>query len=86
MYGAEGGQWYKGIVHHFEGAIEWDGTVHEVTFVRDGAHDDDIDTALYAKYGTGSATHGITNATARSTTLRIEPPLRSDRCEKLRRC
>lgn len=72
MYGVEG-QWYKGIAHHFEGAIEWDGEVHEVSFRRDSSHDEEIDTALYAKYGTGYATHGITNATSKQATLRIEP-------------
>lgn len=72
MYGLEG-QWYKGIAHHFEGAIEWEGRPREVSFIRDSSHDAEVDTAFFAKYGDGSPTRGITNATSKQATLRIEP-------------
>lgn len=70
--GAEGG-WYKGVVRHHEGAIAWDGTTREVSYVPDDTADDRIDAAYFAKYGTGSPSRAITNAAARATTLRVEP-------------
>lgn len=70
--GAEGG-WYKGVVRHHEGAISWDGKTREVTFVPDATADDQLDAAYYSKYGNGAPTRAITNATAKATTLRVEP-------------
>ncbi|GAA1162008.1 hypothetical protein GCM10009630_70380 [Kribbella jejuensis] len=70
--GAEGG-WYKGVVRHHEGAISWDGETRDVTFVPDDTADDEIDAAYFTKYGNGSSTRAITNATAKPTTLRVEP-------------
>lgn len=72
MYGTQG-QWYKGVAHHFEGAIEYGGPVREVAFVRDSSHDDAIDEALYAKYGRTRYTDGVTNELSKQATLRIEP-------------
>lgn len=72
MYGVDG-QWYKGIAHHFEGAIEWDGHLRDVSYIRDCSHDAKVDAAFFAKYGDGSPTQGITNATSKQATLRIEP-------------
>ncbi|MEV0803979.1 DUF2255 family protein [Kribbella sp. NPDC050281] len=70
--GVEGG-WYKGVMHHHEGAISWDGKTREVTYTPDATVDDQIDTAYLNKYGNGSPTRAIINAAAKATTLRIEP-------------
>src|SRR3954447_16378981 len=70
--GAEG-SWYKGVLRHQEGAIAWNGTTREVVFVPDTTVDDTIDAAYFDKYGNGSPSRAITNATARATTLRVEP-------------
>lgn len=70
--GAEGG-WYKGVVRHYEGAISWRGQTQEVTYIADNSADDAIDDAYFAKYGRGSASQSITSATAKTTTLRVEP-------------
>lgn len=70
--GVEGG-WYKGVMHHHEGAISWDGKTREVTYAPDATVNDQIDTAYLNKYGSGSPTRAITNAAAKATTLRIEP-------------
>jgi len=67
------GSWYKGVIRHHEGVIAWDGKTREVTYVPDDTVDDQIDTAYFNKYGSGSPTHAITNAAAKATTLRIEP-------------
>ena len=69
----EQGQWYRGVQRHFEGAISWATSLREVVYTLDSSHDDEIDAAYTAKYGTGSATRSITNDTARQTTLRIDP-------------
>jgi hypothetical protein len=67
------GQWYKGVVRHFEGAISWRGHDREVVYTLDSSHDAEIDAAYAAKYGTGSATRAITSEIATQTTLRIDP-------------
>ncbi|MGW7684002.1 DUF2255 family protein [Kribbella sp. NPDC054772] len=70
--GAEG-SWYKGVLYHHEGAISWNGTTRDVTYIPDSSVDDQIDTAYFDKYGKGSPSRAITNAAARATTLRVEP-------------
>jgi hypothetical protein len=70
--GAEG-SWYKGVLRHHEGAISWDGSTRDVSYVPDHTADDRIDAAYFGKYGNGSPTRAITNAEARATTLRVEP-------------
>ncbi|MER7245542.1 DUF2255 family protein [Kribbella sp. NPDC000426] len=67
------GSWYKGVVRHYEGAISWDGRTRDVTYVPDDTVDDQLDAAYLAKYGDGPDTVAIINATARPTTLRVEP-------------
>jgi hypothetical protein len=67
------GAWYKGVLHHHEGAISWDDQIRDVTYIPDPTVDDQLDTAYYAKYGDGPDTVAIVNATARPTTLRVEP-------------
>ncbi len=67
------GQWYKGVIRHFEGAISWGALYREVTYTPDSSHDAEIDAAYIAKYGTGSATRAITSEIATQTTLRIDP-------------
>ncbi|WP_427893343.1 DUF2255 family protein [Kribbella sp. GL6] len=67
------GAWYKGVVHHHEGAISWNGETRPVAFVPDDTADDRIDAAYFGKYGNGSPSRSITNAAARATTLRVEP-------------
>lgn len=68
-----GGQWYRGVARHFEGFIDWDGTPHAATFIRDNDEDDAIDAAYFAKYGNGSPSRSITAPLAKETTLRVEP-------------
>lgn len=68
-----GGQWYKGVARHFEGAIDWAGHTRDVTYTLDSTHDAQIDAAYLAKYGDGSPTRAITSAIAKETTLRIDP-------------
>jgi hypothetical protein len=67
------GQWYKGVVRHFEGAIGWGSQTREVTYTLDSSHDAEIDAAYVAKYGTGASVRAITNEMATQTTMRIEP-------------
>lgn len=67
------GSWYKGVIHHHEGAISWNNTTREVTYIPDSTADAQIDAAYLAKYGDGSPTRAITNPAAKATTLRIEP-------------
>jgi hypothetical protein len=67
------GQWYRGVVRHFEGAISWAANTRKVTYTLDSSHDSEIDAAYTAKYGTGSATRAITSDIAKQTTLRIDP-------------
>src|SRR5215217_2274387 len=62
--------WYKGVMHHHEGAISWDGKTREVSYIPDATVDDELDAAYLKKYGSGSPTSAITNAAARATTLR----------------
>lgn len=69
--GAEGA-WYKGVLHHHEGAISWDGETREVTYIADSTVDDQLDEAYYKKYGNGPDTDAIVNSKAKPTTLRIE--------------
>lgn len=65
--------WFRGTQLRGEGRIESGGVVKDVAFLRDDAHDAEIDAAYRAKYGTGSAVTSITSALATSTTLRIDP-------------
>ena len=67
------GQWYRGVVRHFEGAIDWNGDTREVAYVLDSSHEAEIDAAYAAKYGNGSGTRAITSDAARQTTMRIDP-------------
>ncbi|HEY3557968.1 MAG TPA: DUF2255 family protein [Kribbella sp.] len=67
------GSWYKGVLHHHEGAISWDGKTRDVTYIPDSTADDQLDAAYFDKYGNGSPTQAITNPTAKATTLRVEP-------------
>ncbi len=67
------GQWYKGVVRHFEGFLSWGSTTRAVAYTLDASHDDAIDAAYYAKYGRGAASDSITSAIARQTTLRVDP-------------
>jgi hypothetical protein len=67
------GNWYRGAIRFFEGAISWGGQTRDVTYTLDDSRDTAIDAAYAAKYGSGSATRAITSETAKQTTLRIEP-------------
>ncbi|GAA5036075.1 DUF2255 family protein [Microbacterium fluvii] len=67
------GQWYRGVAHHHEGFLRWGSTTREVTYTPDSSHDDAVDAAYFAKYGTGSATQSLMKAEARQTTLRVDP-------------
>lgn len=67
------GSWYKGVIRHYEGAIDWDGQTRNVTYIPDDSVDDKLDAAYFAKYGNGSSSRAITNAAATPTTLRVEP-------------
>jgi len=67
------GQWYRGVVRHFEGFISWGGTTREVTYTLDSSRDPAIDAAYTKKYGSGSAARAITNALSKQTTLRVDP-------------
>jgi len=67
------GQWYKGVIRHFEGAVSWGGQTRDVAYTPDDSHDAAIDAAYAAKYGNGSATRAITTQAATETTLRIDP-------------
>jgi hypothetical protein len=70
--GAEG-KWYQGVTKRMEGAISWGGRTRDVRYIHDSEHDDAVDAAYFAKYGRGSSTQALMPATARDTTLRIEP-------------
>ncbi len=67
------GHWYQGVIQHFQGFLRWGSTTREVAFTLDPSHDDAVDTAYVAKYGSGAPTRSITNAIARETTLRVDP-------------
>lgn len=65
--------WFRGTQVRGEGLIESGGVSKKVEFIRDAEVDDRIDEAYRQKYGSGSAVRAITSATARTTTLRVEP-------------
>ncbi|WP_165554261.1 DUF2255 family protein [Kribbella capetownensis] len=67
------GAWYKGVLHHHEGAISWHGQTRDVTYISDHTVDDQLDAAYFTKYGNGPDTVAITNTTSNATTLRVEP-------------
>ena len=67
------GQWYKGVVRHFEGYLRWAGTTREVSYTLDASRDDAVDAAYFTKYGNGSASRSITSPLAKQTTLRVDP-------------
>ena len=67
------GQWYRGVARHFEGSLRWGNTTRDVSYTLDASHDDAIDAAYFAKYGSGSPTRSITSALAKQTTLRVDP-------------
>lgn len=67
------GQWFRGVAHHHEGAISWNGATRDARFIPDSSADTAIDAAYFAKYGDGAPTHSITSAAATVTTLRVEP-------------
>lgn len=72
------GGWYKGIIQHHEGVVEWNAQTRAVAYIPDSSADDQVDAAYFAKYGPGPDTVAITNAAATATTMRVEPlgPLR----------
>jgi hypothetical protein len=72
VYGPEG-NWYRGVIRHYEGIISWRGQIRDVTYTPDSTQDDAIDAAYFAKYGKGAPSQHITSAAAKSTTLRIDP-------------
>lgn len=65
--------WFAGTLLRHEGQVQAGGVTKEVSFVRVTDLDDRIDEAYRAKYGSGSAVRAITNDTATSTTLRVDP-------------
>lgn len=67
------GAWFRGVQRTGTGQIALRGEATEVTFTPDSTHDDAIDRAYRDKYGTGSPVRAITSATARATTLRVDP-------------
>ncbi|MDL9977958.1 DUF2255 family protein [Microbacterium sp. ASV49] len=67
------GAWYRGVLRHLRGRIQSGGVTKDVRFARDTEHDDEVDAAYRAKYGTGSAVRSITSDLARQTTLRVTP-------------
>ena len=67
------GSWYKGVIRHYEGAISWGGQTRDVTYIADATVDEQIDAAYFDKYGNGSSTRAMVTATAKATTLRVEP-------------
>ncbi|WP_457101702.1 DUF2255 family protein [Microbacterium sp. P5_E9] len=67
------GQWYRGVTRHFEGSLRWGSTTRDVRYTLDASHDDAIDAAYFAKYGSGSPSRSITSALAKQTTLRVDP-------------
>ncbi|MEU1972550.1 DUF2255 family protein [Microbacterium sp. NPDC019599] len=67
------GQWYRGVVHHHEGILQWRDSTVDVSFIPDDSHDGAVDAAYLAKYGDYAPTRAVTNALAKQTTLRIEP-------------
>ncbi|WP_344377592.1 DUF2255 family protein [Agromyces tropicus] len=72
-YKGPDGQWYRGVQHHHEGAIRWNGRTVDVAFVPDASHDAEVDAAYLAKYGDGGPTRAMIRRPATGTTLRVEP-------------
>ena len=72
VYGPAG-NWYRGVIRHYEGIIAWRDQTRDVTYTPDSTNDAAIDAAYFAKYGKGSPSQHITSATAKTTTLRIDP-------------
>jgi hypothetical protein len=68
-----GAGWYRGTQELGEGHIESGGVSKDVGFTRDDSKDAEIDAAYRAKYGDGRDVLAIINATATSTTLRVDP-------------
>ena len=68
--------WFRGTQIAGLGHISAGGVEKDVSFTRVGDVDDELDAAYAAKYPRWkSAVDSINSATARSTTLRIEPAL-----------
>ena len=72
VYGPEG-NWYRGVIRHYEGVIAWRGQTRNVTFTSDSTYDSAIDATYFAKYGKGAPSQYITSATAKTTALRVDP-------------
>lgn len=69
----DAGAWYRAARRTHTGVVEAGGVRAEVAFVPDDEHDDSIDRAYRAKYGSSAAVRSITSPTARATTLRVDP-------------
>jgi hypothetical protein len=69
----EGGAWYRGVLRTGTGVVDGGGVRVDVTFTPDADHDDAIDAAYRARYGSGSAVRAITDPVAVATTLRVDP-------------
>lgn len=69
----ENGAWYRAVRRIGTGVIDAGGVHSGVTFLRDDTHDEAIDAAYHAKYGSGAPVRSITSPTATATTLRVEP-------------
>lgn len=67
------GQWYRGVVRHHEGFLQWGRTTREVAYAADDSHDDQVDAAYFAKYGRSAPSLAITSPKAKQTTLRVDP-------------
>jgi hypothetical protein len=66
--------WFRGTQLTGTGHISAGGAEKDVTFTRVTDIDDELDVAYHAKYKRWpSAADSITSATARSTTLRVDP-------------
>lgn len=72
VYGPDG-QWYKGVIRHNEGIVSWSGKIRDARYVSDSSQDAAVNAAYFDKYGRGAPSQHITSATAKTTTLRIEP-------------
>ena len=66
------GSWYKGVIRHYQGVIDWEGQTRDVTYIPDDSADDLVAAAYFAKYGTGSSSQAINSTAAKATTLRVE--------------
>ena len=67
------GAWYKAARRTRMGSIAVGGVQSEVMFTADDTHNEAIDLAYHAKYGSGSPVRAITSPIATTTTLRIDP-------------